>query len=145
MCYFLYLSTSSRKDLTRWDSELLSFRRFTGDEPDTVGLLRYPEKWYVGSKSGCSCTFRHLLSVELGFSEPVDWYPEDEDKVRATAELYRVIDRLLAQGHQVDCLDVWTGAQKGDIKELVVNLQEVSESAFRLFENYHFVFAGKWL
>lgn len=143
MCYSLYLSTSNREDLTRWNSEFLSFQRFTGDEPETVSLLQHLEKWYVGSKSGCSCTFRHLLSVELGFGEPVEWYSEDEDEVRATAELYRVIAHLLAQGHRVDCLDVWTGAQKGDIKELVVNVQEVSESAFRLFENYHFVFEGK--
>lgn len=47
-----------------------------------------------------------LLSVELGFGEPVDWYPEDEDELRATTELYRVIARLVSAGHQVDCLDI---------------------------------------
>ncbi len=143
MCYSLYLSTSSREDLARWNSEFLSFQRLTGDVPEAVSLLRHPEKWYVGSKSGCSCTFRHLLSVELGFGEPVAWYPEDDDEIRTTAELYRIIARLLAQGRQVDCLDLWTGAQTGDIKELVVNMQAVKEKEFRLFENYHFVFALK--
>jgi hypothetical protein len=122
---------------------LLRLARLDGTEPEGADLLRHQKKWYVGSKSGCSCTFRRLLSVELGFGEPVDWYPEDDGEVRATAELYRVISRLIAQGHQVDCLDLWTGAPKGDIKELVVKVQEVSETAFRLFENYHFVFALK--
>jgi hypothetical protein len=143
MCYSLYLSTSSREDLTRWNSELLSFQRLSGDEPEAVSLLRHQEKWYVGSKSGCSCTFRHLLSVELGFGEPVDWYPEDDNDVRATAELYRVIRRLITQGYQVDCVDLWSGAQKSDITKIAVSLEAVPERAFRLFENHHFVFAGK--
>lgn len=38
MCYSLYLSTSSRKDLNRWNSELLSFQRLSGDEPEAVSL-----------------------------------------------------------------------------------------------------------
>ncbi|MCX5892705.1 MAG: hypothetical protein NTW80_06995 [Deltaproteobacteria bacterium] len=78
--------------------------------------------------------------MELGFGEPVDWFPEEEDELRATTELYRVIDRLVSQGNLVDCLDIWMGAAQCDLKEMVVDLKAVSEHAFRLFENYHFVF-----
>ncbi|MFI5330821.1 MAG: hypothetical protein ACHQ2F_07270 [Desulfobaccales bacterium] len=87
--------------------------------------------------------------MELGFGEPVDWYPEDADELRATAELYRVIARLVSEGYQGDCLDIWEGAGAGPrdpvdaISEKVVNLEAVSETAFRLFENHHFVFARK--
>ena len=143
MCYSLYLSTNSSEDLTRYNSELLKFKRLDAAENAGLIILRHRQRWYVGSKSACSCTFRHLPSVELGFGEPVAWYPEDADELRATAELYRVIARLVSAGHQVDCLDIWAGADLQAISEKVVNLEAVSETAFRLFENYHFVFARK--
>jgi hypothetical protein len=79
----------------------------------------------------------------LGFGEPVAWYPEAEDELRATAELYRVIARLVSQEQQVDCLDIWEGATVENLKAMVVDLNAVSEKAFRLFENYHFVFERK--
>lgn len=143
MCYSLYLSTNSSADLTRYNSELLKFKRLDAAEPAALIILRHRQRWYVGSKSGCSCALRHLPSVELGFGEPVAWYPEDADELRATAELYRVIARLVSAGHQVDCLDLWAGADLQAISEQVVDLEAVSESAFRLFENYHFVFTRK--
>ena len=152
MCYSLYLSTNSSEDLTRYNSELLNFKRLDPAENAGLLILRHRQRWYVGSKSACSCTFRHLPSVELGFGEPVDWYPEDADELRATAELYRVITGLVSAGHLVDCLDIWEGAGAGPrdqvirlktISEKVVNLDAVSETSFRLFENYHFVFARK--
>ena len=143
MCYSLYLSTNSSADLTRYNSELLNFRRLDAAANAALIILRHRQRWYVGSKSECSCTFRHLQSVELGFAEPVAWYPEDADGLRATAELYRVIARLVSEGHLVDCLDIWEGADLQAVSEQVVNLEAVSETAFRLFENYHFVFIRK--
>ena len=141
MCYSLYLSTNSPEDLSRYNSELLRFKRLDPAENAGLSILRHRQKWYVGSKSECSCTFRHLHSVELGFGEPVAWYPEDADELSATAALYRVIARLVSAGHQVDCLDIWAGANLQAIPEQVVDLDAVSETSFRLFENYHFVFA----
>ena len=137
MCYSLYLSTNYSADLTRYNSELLKFKRLDAAANDRINHLRHGQRWYVGSKSECSCTFRHLPSVELGFAEPVAWYPEGAAELRATAELYRLIARLVAAGHQVDCLDIWEGADLQAISEQVVNLEAVSETAFRLFENYH--------
>jgi hypothetical protein len=141
MCYLLYLSTTSHEDLTGHNSGLISFQRLEINDDLRLSILRNQEKWFVGSKSGCSCTFRHLSAVDLGFGEPQDWYFEEADPLLATAELYRVIARLAASGHQVDCLDLWEGAAETDIKTARVNLHAVSEKAFRLFENYHFVFA----
>lgn len=140
MCYLLYLSTTSPEDLSNHNSELINFQRCEVADDARLSLLGNQEKWFVGSKSGCSCTFRHLSSVELGFGEPQDWYPEDEDELQATAELYRVIARLVGAGNRVDCLDIWEGAEVADIKTKVVNLNAVSEKALRLFENHHFVF-----
>jgi hypothetical protein len=145
MCYSVYLSTDSSEDLTRYNSELINFRRLASLERAGLNILRNRQIWYVGSKSECSCTFRHLHSVELGFGEPVAWYPEGEDELKATAALHRVIARLVSEGHQVDCLDIWEGADLQAISEKVVNLDAVSEKAFRLFESYHFIFEPKKL
>jgi hypothetical protein len=140
MCYSLYLSTSSRDDLTKYNSELLRFKQPEPADEKWVGLLRYEHKWFVGSKSVCSCTFRHSVERESGFEEPQDWCPEDDENVRATAELYRVIRGLIGAGEQVDCLDAWYEAKGDEIKERVVTLSAVSEREFLLFENHHFVF-----
>ena len=110
-------------------------------DPDAdpgIRLLDFPHRWYVGSKSHCSCTFRHLHSVELGFGEPVDWFPEERDEIDATRELYATLTALLSSGCRVDLLDQWNGAQPADVTTIDVSLSEVSEKAFRMFENHKF-------
>jgi len=140
MCYSLYLSTSSPEDLTKHNSELVRFRRPEPADEKWTGLLQHEHKWFVGSKSQCSCTFRHFTSPDLGFTEPQDWAPEDKDNIEATAELYRVIHGLASAGERVDCLDVWFDARPDAIEEMVVKLDAVSEKQFLLFENYHLLF-----
>ncbi len=140
MCYSLYLSTSSAEDLTRYNSELLRFRRPGSADEKWMGVLCHEHKWFVGSKSECSCTFRHFSTTDLGFTEPQDWFPEDADNIQATAELHRVVCRLIAAGEQVDCLDTWYGVKPDEIKEMVVAFGTVSEKTFLLFENHHLVF-----
>jgi hypothetical protein len=139
MCYEVYLSTDSREDLTTRNSELIRFKRVADPNTDPgIRLLDFPNYWYVGSKSQCSCTFRHLHSVELGFGEPVDWSPEEQDEVDATRELYATLTALLSSGNHVDLLDQWNGAQPAEITTIDVSLSDVPENAFRLFENHKF-------
>src|SRR3990172_5989413 len=108
MCYSVYISTDSSEDISKRNSELVRFEKVTDTNDDIcTKLLEFPNRWYVGSKSGCSCTFRHLLSIELGFAEPVDWYKEEQDEINATGELYSALDALLSSGHRVDILDRW--------------------------------------
>jgi hypothetical protein len=140
MCYELYLSTSSSEELTEHNSELLRFERREPSRNEIAGVLLNPQRWFVGSKSGCSCTFRHLAGGDLGFDEPQDWSPEDQDNVRATAELYRVIASLVGGGNRVDCVDLWPSNESAEFQTLSVSLAKVPEKAFRLFENYRFVF-----
>ena len=140
MCYKAYISTDNQEDLTIRNSELLRFKRVV--DPSTAPgthLLDFPNHWYVGSKSHYSCTFRHLHSVALGFGEPVDWYPEEEDELVATRELYAALISLLSSGYQVDLLDQWNDVQPADIITLDVSLSDVAEKAFRMFENYKFI------
>jgi hypothetical protein len=101
-------------------------------------LLDFPSQWYVGSKSGCGCTFRHVTSTELGFGEPEDWHPEEEDEINATRELCAVLASLLDAGHRVDLVDRWEAAQPDAITTLDVSLDNVSEREFRMVENYKF-------
>ena len=141
MCYTVYLSTDSCADLSSYNTELVRFESIKDSREDPViCLLEFPHQWYVGSKTGCSCTFRHLVSIELGFGEPEDWYPEEQDELEATQQLYEVISTLLTTGHRVDCLDRWEGAKPEELETLDVSLAQVSKKAFRLFENYRFTF-----
>lgn len=139
MCYEVYISTDSQENLTTRNSELIRFKRVTNLSADpSTRLLDFPNHWYVGSKSECSCTFRHLHSIELGFGEPVDWYPEEQDEIDATRELYATLTSLLSSGYQVDLLDRWHDAQSVNITTLDVSLSDVPEKAFRMFENHKF-------
>ena len=143
MCYLVYLSTDFEGDLSQHNSALISFEKdFANCEPEVIGLLRYKNFWYVGSKSGCSCTFRHLLSVELGFGEPVDWYEEQADEIEATKIFYDVIANLISSGNKVDCISIWAGTKKSQIKQLEVNISSISRDAYRFFENHHFAFCN---
>ena len=139
MCYSVYLSTDSGEDLSGRNSELVRFERVAEATTNPcVSLLDFTQRWYVGSKSGCSCTFRHLHSIELGFSDPVDWYPEEQEELEATQELYGVLIDLLSSGYRVDLIDVWQGTQPHDVTVLEVSLQDVQSTAFRMFENHKF-------
>ena len=139
MCYSVYISTDSDEDLSLCNSELLRFERLAaGGGVPYETLLGFANQWYVGSKSHCSCTFRHLYSVELGFGEPVDWYPEEQDELAATALLYGVLSGLLSAGAHVDLIDVWAGTEVEEVVTLDVSLSAIPAAAFRLFENHKF-------
>jgi len=141
MGYALYLSTDSQKDLTKHNSDLVRFEPISNDDENHFTmLLKNRNKWYVGSKSGCSCTFRHLKSIELGFGEPEDWYREDQDEIDATKELFNLIDQLIFCEDQVDCISIWEGSDPEDVVKMDVQLSLLSEVSFRFFENRHFVF-----
>lgn len=139
MCYSVYLSTDSQEDLSKQSTDLVRFEKVMEDDP-VMSLLEYEARWYVGSKSGCGCTFRHLVSIELGFGEPVDWYQEEDDEINATLSFLTVIRGMIREGHQVDCIDAWSGAGPADIVEKDVDLKNLADEEFRFFENHHFRF-----
>lgn len=143
MCYAVYLSTDNTDDLSLRNSELVRFQPLDdlseAERQDTcISLLDHPYRWYVGSKAHCSCTFRHLFSIELGFGEPVNWYEEEQDQIDATKELYVVLEAILSSGHHCDLIDRWEWAEPDLIKVLDVSLADVSQTSFRLYENHKF-------
>ena len=141
MCYLVYMSTDFPGDLTQHNSILINFNNhFSNFEPEIRDLLLYEYHWYVGSKSGCSCTFRHLSSVEIGFGKPVDWYEENSDSIKATRIFYDVALSLISSGNTIDCIDIWSGTIKDQIKRLKVDLSTIKRDEFRFFENHHFIF-----
>ncbi|MBN1363133.1 MAG: hypothetical protein JW993_21210 [Sedimentisphaerales bacterium] len=140
MCYELYLSTSSGQDLSQYNSDLIRFERLDKVSDGYTAFLKHPWNWYVGTSTGCSCALRHFAQDDPEFCEPQDWCREEDDDIRATAELYRVIASLIAGGGRVECLNAWSGALHDEIKSMDVDLSVVSERAFCLFENHHFVF-----
>jgi hypothetical protein len=141
VCYSIYLSTDSDRDLRTENDELVRFRKEAAPE-SYRSLLRRRHHWYVGSKTVCSCTFRHLSSIELGFMAPVDWYDEGEHEILATLKFIKFVRRMKKLGYQVDCIDVWEGSEKEKIVETFVDLDEITDGQFRFFENHHFIFEG---
>jgi len=149
VCYLTYLSTTSERDLTAFDADALRFMPL-GNEPDDVEAARhlaYPDRWFVSFAGCCSCGLRRLdplLNPQLPpwFSEPEDWCPEDPEDIEDTKHVYRVIEGLLAEGHRVDCLDVFPDDAGGPwrLDRLDVNLSEVGEARFRLFTGIRMVF-----
>ena len=145
MCYMTVLSTSSDADLAAGNNELVRFTRELPGIPEE-SYLQYKYRWYLGSKSGCSCEFRHLYvnSVGLGFEVPQEWFPEEPSDIEATLQVAAAIRVLVEGGESVDCVDAWAHGQTvadplaGDIQ---VNLSEVSNERFRFFESHRFTFA----
>jgi hypothetical protein len=140
MCYRVYISTNSVDDLSERNSELVKFEKVTeADSECFIDLLEFPNKWYVGSKTDCSCTFRHLAGgSDFEFEEPQDWCQEEQDNIDATLDLYSSLVFLLSLGYKVDLIDQWYEAKREDIITIDVSLDTVSQKKFRLFENYKY-------
>jgi hypothetical protein len=143
MCYLIYISTDSSEDLSQHNSALIRFEKDYGNyAPEVLDLLQYEYPWYVASKAGCICTFRHLSSIELGFAEPVDWYEESSNEIEATRIFYDIASSLILSGKNIDCIEIWTGTRKDQIQHLKVDLSSIRRDEFRFFENHHFVFSN---
>lgn len=144
MCYTLLLSTDSPVDLSMHNDSLIAFSRELPESGDER-FLGYPCKWFVGSRTGCSCGFRHLYvdSVGLGFDEPVDWYPEETDDIEATIRFIAIVRELVAAGASVDCVNAWAhGDEPLQLAGTVhVDLQGTRNQAFRFYENHRFLFS----
>lgn len=140
MCYALLLSTTSNENLSQYDREEVRFSRTIVDHLPADQLL-YPNRWYVGSRTGCSCSFRHLYQPDLGFGVPENWFPEEETDVQATQFFIHLVRSLLAKGENVDCIDAWEGNSEGPLSQLQVNLKQIRDEEFRFFENHHFDFS----
>jgi hypothetical protein len=139
----IILSTSSPDDLSQYNTHLLRFNKTLPSLKQKAALL-YPYQWFVGSKDGCSCAFRHLSteSISLGFDQPVDWFEEELDDIEATQQFYAVIEKLTQNGYQVDCIDAWDNQddQCALAGREIVNVSDLKPAEFRFFENYQFDF-----
>ena len=147
MCYMTIVSTTSEADLTKLNTPLVRFSKDTSGVPEVI-FLNYPHKWFLGSKDGCSCAFRHIGdgAMELGFSEPVDWWEESQEDLEATLQVVEVFRTILRDGHRLDCIDTWASHSKDPQRlagDLDVNLGEMSAKSFRFFEGYRFEFSAR--
>lgn len=146
MCYMIVLSTDSNLELSQFNGRFLQFSKQLPQLPEE-SFLRYANKWYLGSKEGCSCDFRHLDygNIALGFAEPIAWIPEQSESILATQEAVRVFNLLVRGGAKLDCIDIWAedDQQIWPYESLCIDLNTVSETIFRFFERYHFNFMIK--
>ncbi|RYG46019.1 hypothetical protein EON79_11200 [bacterium] len=56
----------------------------------------------------------------------------------ATIAVYDLLARLLAQGHRVDVLDVWSATPPEEIETMGIALGDVPRDHFRFFEGVRF-------
>ena len=141
MCYMVYISTDCADDLAAQTSDWVRFEKPSIESQSPCPrILKYQHKWFVGSKSGCSCTFRHLCreSVKLGFGQPQDWFPEDAEAIDATKRLYDILKEIVQRGFQVELLDCWSGEEDKDALTLHVSLSRIPADHFRMFEGHLF-------
>ena len=141
MCYELILSTTSGEDLSQFNDEGVRFDK-SHPERRSFNHLLYPNKWYIGSRTGCRCSFRHLYEPRQGFGVPEEWASENEADIEATLKLIRLVRSLITRGERVDCVDLWAGSDapsKPPVR-MDVDLSRIRDEEFRFFENYHFDF-----
>lgn len=141
MCYMTIISTNSDIDLGTYNTDSVIFNKEMPGLPEEK-FLKYPFQWYVESVHGCSCGFRHLMAdnfPDLGFSEPESWFEEEPEDIDATVKLAKIFKELVSTGSKLDCVNAWSGDEKTSHElsgEVVVNFSEVSETEFRLIEDY---------
>lgn len=142
----LLLSTDSVEDLSAQSDDLISFSTELPPLAEQV-FLKHLNKWFVGSREGCSCGFRHLdiSNTELGFGEPEDWFPEKIEDIEATLRFVATVKKLIEQGANVDCINAW--GHDSDSASLdgttQVDLSQLNDRAFRFFENHRFIFTAR--
>lgn len=138
MCMVIHLSTTSELDLSAFDDpeSAWSFKKIAEIVPTDGHLLScHPNKWHVSRYGGCSCNFRQAphdwyKPAELSFGPREEWWTEDEENNVATAAVYDVIQRLVSSGAQVDCVQIWDGAEE-PVPVFDVSLAEVPREDFR--------------
>lgn len=147
MCYSVFISTTSAEDFSLLPTSLYRFEIPDNDsDAEPLGVLKHPHKWYLASRyGGCSCHYRHESAdntSETGpsqtFGPPEDWCPEDAEYVESTAAVYDVFQRVIAEGNQLDALDIWNGADVGIVRAINVSLARTPRESFRFFENHRF-------
>ena len=148
MCYNILISTTTSSDLTQFNTPLVAFSKAPPNQ-SAASLLRHPNHWFLGSIYGCSCGFRHLDrdNEDLGFSEPQDWWPEEQEAIDATLEIHDIFSTLLAQGEQLDCVDCWTEDNEMEARSIHgvadINLREIPRACFRFLGGRHMRFSER--
>ena len=139
----IYIATDCQDDLSKFNNELVTFKKVADRhrEEKFISLFSLPYIWHICSRTGCSCGFRND-NLEIGFTEPEDWFPEDKDSIKATRQVYKTLSNILKTGIRTDCLSVWSDVENDDIKTIEISFKEIKEKQFRFFTNYLFKITG---
>lgn len=135
MCYITVLSTTSDEDLSALNNPAFSLTRVESSE-ELTNWLEYPHKWdLTGRYGGCACHFRNWMRENPPeFAPPEDWFPEDQEDIKATQAFYALISRLVSEGHKVDSITAWQG--DAEPRPFEVSISAVPPEPFRLLDGY---------
>lgn len=151
MCHIIFLATQNPVPFQKFSSE--NFRMEDGsienndfyfDSIFVKNNLSLPN-WYnifISPNDTCSCGFR-VHEKEIGFTEKLDWFPEDETALLSTQALFRALKELLNTNERVEILPTWNGDLdaygKNDFEIQIYSISNLQEHTFCLFDNVKFI------
>lgn len=138
MCYMVYLASSIPIDVRDWRYGEMTATVLDDAMKRIRDYFSHPHVYHLASHTVCSCEFRIALLRECGFSSPKSWYPETVESVRGTALIYRLILHVLANGGDAEIMTIWWDHVGKPVACEAVDLEEIGEKRFRLFENRKF-------
>ena len=134
MCYELYISANNPLK-EQLKSEYVSFEQINDAQRNNLSShLKHEFNYYIGSKAGCSCSFRYWEN-DFGFTEPQDWTDEDPDDIKGTIALYKAIINLFPSSTLITIIPTWCGDDIPSQETELINLDSIAENKFIIFTN----------
>ena len=150
MCYFTHIALSKMVDPPP-HTELLRVSYVAptpGPGPQELDRTWFTNQhiYYLGSKSGCSCTFRYWQH-EIGMVPPQDWAHEDpgDPALLATRELFRWLRHLHEDGIDIELVVKWATEPLPRNEFIAINLDDITEETFLMFDDYKIKFPTNYV
>ena len=144
MCYEIYLSTTSPRDLGTAGDGVICLERWEEADPDqAVSLLQYPHRWYLSIRPGeCSCPFRHWQEIDGELYPAMESESPDEfaEELAATARAFDLFADIVSAGERLDLVDIWKDTALEEMRSKALSIQAVSRENFRFLENFRLEF-----
>lgn len=147
MCHLIFLATQNPVQCKDFSPENFRVNKAYPEESENDFVknnlsLPYWYNIFISPNDTCSCGFR-IRNKEIGFTDKLDWYPEEESALLSTKLLFRAIKELLKTNQIVEILPTWNG-YADDIMENNFSTQnyffdDLKENTFCLFDNVKFV------
>lgn len=137
MCLMLYIGCN--QDLSLKKERYLTIETLPENEVAVAQWFDTNNVYYVGSHSGCSCGFPHVVA-----EKPIDYFDgmfddneHSEDDLNSIKELLRLVNGLIRQNSPITLYPVWDGDQDLNPKGTIsINVSGIDPSHFFFNERF---------